>query len=72
MILCATFGLRLGALLRVRILDALLHISFLREQKLLALQGTNVQALLGMDISVDSSSTTPIDHQRNHQLCKKE
>ncbi len=47
-------------------------ISFLREQMLLALQVTNVQALLGMDISVDSSSTTPMDHQRNHQLCKEE
>ncbi len=47
-------------------------ISFLREQMLLALQGTNVQALLGMDISVDSSSTTPMDHQKNHQPSKEE
>ncbi len=47
-------------------------ISFLREQMLLALQGTNVQALLGKDISVDSFSTTPMDHQRNHQLCEEE
>jgi hypothetical protein len=64
------FDLRL-ALLRVRILDALLHI--LSEGADIA--GTawyNMQALLGMDNSVDSSSTTPMDHQRNHQLCKEE
>jgi hypothetical protein len=30
-----------------------------------------MQAMVGMDISVDSSPTTPMDHQRNHQLCKE-
>ncbi len=46
-------------------------ISSLWEQMLLALHGTNVQAVLGMDIKVDSSSNTPMDHQKNHQLCKE-
>jgi hypothetical protein len=60
------------ALLRFRILDALLYILIEGADVAGTARYTNVQALLGMDISVDSSSTTPMDHQSNHQLCKEE
>jgi hypothetical protein len=65
-LLCASSALGL-ACLRVRILDALLYISTDGADD----SGTaryKQGSLLGMDISINSSSTIPMDHRRNRQL----